>query len=202
MVTRHEFNRRAGAIEELVHRLESAGDEAMRATARALVQALMDLHRIGLDRLMELTNAAGEPGAALIERFSEDDIVKQLLVLHGLHPVELEARVLRAIEKTRPLLASQGGQIDRVAVDETGAVTVTLRVEGQAKGCGSPASTLRAAVQDAIAETAPDAESVTVDVSESMPVVAAFVPIANVQRRGREESIGASAIKEGSVAHP
>jgi Fe-S cluster biogenesis protein NfuA len=201
-VNRHEFDRRAGAIEELVRKLESAGDAGVRATARELVQALLDVHSAGLERVMELIDQAGEPGAALIARLAEDDIVKHLLVLHGLHPVDLEARVQQAVEAARPSLRSKGGHVERVVVDEAGTVAVTLRVEGGNHGCGSPSATLEAAVQDAIYTSAPDVASLIVEVASAEPVVAAFVPIGSLRRRHPDGSIAASSDEEKSVAHP
>jgi Fe-S cluster biogenesis protein NfuA len=204
MVKRNELDRRARAIEDLVRKLESAGDAGLRATARELVQALMELHGAGLERVMELTDQAGEPGAALIERFARDDIIKHLLVLHGLHPLDLQSRVQQAIDDAGPSLRSQGGHIERVVVDETGTVTVTLRVEGSTHGCGSPSATLKTAVQDAIYGNAPDVSSLIVEMSpsEPEPAAAAFVPIGSVRRRNPDGSIAARSNAEKTGAHP
>ncbi len=202
MVKREEFDQRARAIEELVRKLESAGDASLRATARELVQALMELHRAGLERALELVDEAGEPGAVLIDRLGEDEIVKHLLVLHGLHPLDLPARVHQAIEATRPSLQSKGGHIDEVVVGETGTVKVTLRVEGgSAHGCGSPVPALKTIVENAIYETAPDVVSLVVDVKAENAEPAAFVPIGSIRRRDAEGAV-APLGREGSAVSP
>jgi Fe-S cluster biogenesis protein NfuA len=182
MARRQELDQRAGRIEELVRTLESAGDAGLRATARELVQALMALHRAGLERALELIAQTGDQGAALIDRLGEDDSVKHLLVLHGLHPLDCPARVHRAIERARPALESHGGVVEQVVVGETDAVHVTLRAEGGGThGCGSPAATLKTIVEEAIYEAAPDVTSLVVDVTSERPR-SAFVPIASLRR--------------------
>jgi hypothetical protein len=101
MARRQELDQRARRIEELVRTLESAGDAGLRATARELVQALMELHRAGLERALEMVAQMGDQGAALIDRLGEDDSVKHLLVLHGLHPLDCPARVPRVAWRRR-----------------------------------------------------------------------------------------------------
>jgi Fe-S cluster biogenesis protein NfuA len=187
-------------IEELIRKLESSADAGLRATARELVQALMELHRAGLERALELVDQTGEPGRVLIDRLAEDEIVRHLLVLHGLHPLDLEARVHQAIENTRRMLRSHGGEIEGVVVDVSGGVHVTLRVEGGTQGCGSPAETLRTAVADAIYENAPDATNLAVDVRTEAPAVSAFVPISSLRRRPADP-LPDSSPAERSVAH-
>jgi len=180
---------RASTIEESVRKLEAAEDRPLQAIARELVRALMDLHRDGLERVMEQARQAGPPGLALIDRLCDDEVVRHLLVLHDLHPQNLDQRVHEAVEKIRPGVTAKGGTIERVAVGDAGGVTVTLRVVDGGSGCGSPAATLDAVVREAIYEVAPDAVSVVVDVLE--PSSAAFVPIASIRRRPTNESIGA-----------
>jgi hypothetical protein len=181
-MTRHDFDRRAGVIEGLVRTLESAGDPSVRSTARQLVQALMDLHGAGLQRVMELTDRAGATGASLIERFADDPIVKHLLILHGLHPRTLESRVREAVETVGPSLQAKGAVVDRFDVDDDGGAAVWLRVEARTQGHASPPATFETIVSDAIYEAAPDATSLTVHVPEPI----AFVPIGNVLRRSDE----------------
>jgi len=202
MDPRRELDRRTHAIEALVHTLESAGDSSLRATARELVQALMELHRAGLERTLELVHQTGEPGRILIDRLGEDHIVKHLLVLHGLHPLDLRERVDRALEKARPALESRGGDIERVTVDTDGAVAIVVAVEGAvATGCGSTGAAIKTAIEDAIYESAPDALSLTIDVRAGGAAEAAFVPLAKLQRR-RPDGVVASSDPERSVAHP
>ena len=57
--------------------------------ARELVQAITDLYGEGLARIVAMTPDPRE--------LARDELVAQLLVLHGLHPVPLEDRVRRAL---------------------------------------------------------------------------------------------------------
>src|SRR6516225_8015160 len=86
-------------IDELVRRIEQIPDREVRETATELIQSILTLHGAGLDRILELSAAAGEPGCALIRRFANDPLVSNLLVLHDLHPEDLETRVRQALAK-------------------------------------------------------------------------------------------------------
>jgi Fe-S cluster biogenesis protein NfuA len=178
MTSRNDAEQRARTIDELVRRLESQGDPGLRATARELVQAILEFHAAGLTRVMELVDDAGAPGADLIDRFGQDELVKPLLLLHGLHPVTLQARVFQALEQTRPLLRSHGGDVECIGVDDG---VVTLRLESH--GCGSSNGTLKAALEDALRDAAPDMTRLIVEgATEPPPGAVAFVPVGELRR--------------------
>ncbi len=173
-------------IEELVARLEAAPDASLRADALALVQLLLDLHRQGLARILELAgklepagqNGTGHNGAAangsgggsgLIQRFGADACVAPLLMLHDLHPVDLSTRVEQALEKVRPLLRSHGGDVELTGLEDG--------LEGSCHGCPSSTQTLRNAIEEAMFEFAPDIARLEVaGVVEERPV-SGFVPL-------------------------
>ncbi len=48
------------SIEALVHQIEKATDPALTATAKELVQLLMELHGAGLERMLEIVNRDGD----------------------------------------------------------------------------------------------------------------------------------------------
>jgi len=48
MTAPREFSRRSERIEELVTRIESSGDPAMRAVASELLQGVVELHGVAL----------------------------------------------------------------------------------------------------------------------------------------------------------
>jgi Fe-S cluster biogenesis protein NfuA len=80
-------------------------------------------------------------------------MVASMLLLHGLHPDDLETRVLRGIEKVRPYLQSHGGDVELAGVRD-GVVRLILR--GTCGSCPSSSLTLKNAVEDALFEAAPD----------------------------------------------
>ena len=168
-------------IEELVETIESLPDPATRASALALVQALMDFHAEALDRLMELVSAQGETGYAIFDKFSEDKLVSNLLLVYGLHPLTLDERVTQALEKVRPHLHSHGGNVELLAIDEG---VVRLRLHGSCKGCPSSAETLKLAIEAAIYEAAPDVVSIEAEGALETTSTAAFVQIAKAGGNG------------------
>src|SRR5579872_3259993 len=107
-----ELQQRLGSIEELLRKIESAADPSLRANVQELVELVMSLHGAGLERMLDLIHATGEPGEAIIRKLGGDELVASLLVLHGLHPLTLEARVLQALEKVRLRLRPLGGEVE------------------------------------------------------------------------------------------
>jgi Fe-S cluster biogenesis protein NfuA len=168
-----EVRERIGRIEELIQDLESAHDPTLRATAQELVQAIMDLHGSALERMVALLRGSGAAGESTLEQFGRDELVRNLLLLYDLHPQELEARVLDALERTRPYLRSHGGNVELVSVD--GGTRVRLKLLGSCHGCPSSSLTLKTAVEQAIREAAPEITAIVVDgeqADESTPLVA------------------------------
>ncbi len=149
---RGEFRLQTERVEKLAARLESAGDPEIRATALDLVQSVVELHGAALQRLVDslLQTPAGEQ--ALSDAL-QNDLVASMLLLHNLHPDDIETRVLRGIEKARPYLKSHGGDVELAAVRDG---IVHLRLHGTCGSCPSSSITLKNAVEDALFEVAPD----------------------------------------------
>src|SRR5689334_21922028 len=86
-------------IEALLEGLAQT-DSGSRATAEELVRLLMQLYGASLGRVVAILREAGTEAA--ITRLAEDKLVGSLLLLHGLHPSDLETRVregLRRLER-------------------------------------------------------------------------------------------------------
>jgi len=75
------------------------------------------------------------------------------LVVHDLHPLDLETRVARALERVRPYLGSHGGDVKLLGVEDG---VVLLRLEGSCQGCPSSTVTMKLAIEKAIEEAAPE----------------------------------------------
>jgi Fe-S cluster biogenesis protein NfuA len=141
-------------IEALLEQLEHS-DEAME-----LVQALVDLYGEGLGRIV-----AHDPG--VMTALAGDEVVSHLLLLHELHPVPLEERVVGALEELRPYMDSHGGGVELLGVEDS---VVRLRLEGTCNGCPSSTATLKGAIEDAIHKAAPEVEDVVAEgVAEPAP---------------------------------
>ncbi len=177
MTDNQEFRDQIARIEGLIGSIESAADPALRASAKNLVQSVMDLHAGAIDRILEIVSKAGEPGAALLDALAKDELVSSVLVLYDLHPDSFETRVHRGIEKARQALARRGAGLEVLAVE---AMTVRLKIDSGGHSCGSTLSDLEKLVREALLATAPDAVEVIIEMPADRPA-STFVPLASLQ---------------------
>jgi Fe-S cluster biogenesis protein NfuA len=164
-------------IEELVHEIETLPDAKSRETAAEMVQLLMEFYGQGLARMLAI---AGSAEAPVVDSYGQDPLVSQILMLHGLHPVDLPARIEKALEKVRPLLHSHGGDVELLGIENG---LVRLRLEGSCHGCPSSTMTLKNAIQEAIYEFAPDVGGLDVAGLAGPSPPAGFVPLEAVALR-------------------
>jgi len=146
-------------IEALLDASHASPDKRAHERATELVRLLTDLYGTGLTRIVELV---GEGAPELLGQLTADELVGSLLLVHGLHPDGLAARVEVALESVRPLLAAHGGDVELLDIDEDVAA-VRLRLLGSCDGCPSSASTLQHAVEVAILAAAPEVRIIDVD---------------------------------------
>ena len=152
-------------IEELIAALDSISDPAAREPARALLEVVLELHALGLAR-MTATIAAADGGAALLRRLSEDEATRGILLLHGLHPETVEARVGSAVEALRPRFAALGLGLKLVA---NTAKLARVRVRWISAGPSQiDAVALRGELEAAIIEAAPDLGVLEIDGLDEM----------------------------------
>jgi Fe-S cluster biogenesis protein NfuA len=159
-------------IEQLLDELEATADRRTFERAEELLRLITELYGSGLARVLELI---GADAPAMIERLAADELVSSLLVVHGLHPDGVPARVEQALESVRPFLAQHGGDVELLDIDET-AGAVLLRLLGSCDGCPSSAVTLQSAVERAIVEAAPEIQRIDVEPPADQPgIPVAFV---------------------------
>ncbi|HXO60733.1 MAG TPA: NifU family protein [Candidatus Acidoferrales bacterium] len=179
MPKQKEVESQIESIDKMVRALEDAKDPVLRANAKDLVQALMALHGACLERMLEVVGHSAESGKSIIDTFARDGVVKSVLLLYGLHPVDVKTRVLEALEKMRPSMRLHAGTVSFVGIDQVG--MVTLRMEGKSEGCGSSASALKQAVEQAIYDSAPDISGIIMEgFVEKASTIAGFVPLASL----------------------
>jgi Fe-S cluster biogenesis protein NfuA/nitrite reductase/ring-hydroxylating ferredoxin subunit len=182
---------RVAKMETLLGEIEALKDPNARSKAAEVVQVLLELYGEGLARMME-TIAEGEEGERAFEAFAEDELVSHLLLLHGLHPLDLETRVVKALEEVRPYLKSHGGNVEFLGVE--GGVA-RLRMQGSCSGCPSSTMTLKLAIEEAIQKTAPDIEGIEAEgVAEEPKPVPTIVagPTLRRKEKKRPEENGAA----------
>jgi Fe-S cluster biogenesis protein NfuA/nitrite reductase/ring-hydroxylating ferredoxin subunit len=155
-------------VEALLAEIDALADAATRRKAEELVRLLVALYGAGLARLLEVI-AQSPDGDPLLERLAADHLVGALLIVHGLHPIETEARVRGALDRVRPYLASHGGNVELVSVQNG---VVHLRLEGTCHGCPSSQVTMKLAVERAIEEAAPEIDRIEVEgLAEAAPAL-------------------------------
>lgn len=150
-------------IELLLDELRSSLHQREWERVEEAVGLVTSLYGGGLERVLELV--ADDD----VERFLADDLVGSLLILHGLHPLDLEARVHAALDSVRPYMDSHGGAVEVLGIDEDEGV-LHLRMLGSCDGCPSSSVTLQHAVKQALEESAP--EIVHIMVVDDAPVPA------------------------------
>ena len=154
--------RQVGArVEELLGILASEGGETTARAAEELVRLLLGLYGDGLSHIMAALRAEGPAGAAILDRLLEDPLVESLVLLHDLHPLDVDQRIQRALDQVRPYLGSHAGGVTYLGVTQEG--VAQLRLEGSCDGCPSSTVTVQLAIKGAIEDAAPEVTEVVVE---------------------------------------
>ncbi|GAB2691213.1 hypothetical protein [Kitasatospora kifunensis] len=127
-------------VQQLLDKLAEAGQGE---AAEELVRTLMDFYGVGLARMAALlpTEALG------------DELAAGLLVLHDLHPEDVETRIERA-------LAAVPGWAVRNFDADTGVLTLRQIDGGGGGGCGCGSAQDERRIEEALACFAPELSAV------------------------------------------
>jgi Fe-S cluster biogenesis protein NfuA len=178
--------RRVGdRIEEILGLLRS-GDAAGAAAAEELVGLLVGLYGDGLGHIVATLRDAGPAGAELLAEMTEDPLVESLLLLHDLHPLDVDTRIQRALDRVRPYLGSHAGGVEYLGLTEQG--TARLRLEGSCHGCPSSTVTVRLAIEDAVKDAAPEVGQVAVEGMTDPPPASPV--LLQIGRRPADSQVG------------
>lgn len=173
----HVYQHPAARIESLLQEIAGFPDPQARATAEELIRTLLEVYGEGLARLLEITAGSEASGLALIDTFASDELLSSLFLLHGLHPLDIEARILQALDEVRPYLKSHGGNVEFIKVEDG---IASLRLQGSCNGCSASTVTLKSTIEEAVYKAAPDLEGLEVEgVAEPPPrqsIPMTFVP--------------------------
>jgi Fe-S cluster biogenesis protein NfuA/nitrite reductase/ring-hydroxylating ferredoxin subunit len=148
-----DFNAQGQRIQELTERIEALPDPAARALMQECMQTVLGFYGHGLERILEVVHDAEMAGRPAFGALVDDPAVRGLLLIHGLHPLDLETRLRQALDKVRPYMESHGGNVELVSLENDYA---RLRLEGHCKTCPSSTVTLDLAVRQAIEDACPD----------------------------------------------
>lgn len=147
-------------IAELIAALENLTDTEGRDCAKQLMQEILDVHGAGLSRILDIVIDSNGAGQAILETLAYDDSVSALLLLHGLHPHDLVARVRQAVDGLRGLFGVQGIRIELGDVTEE---SVQLRLEGKWQGKKISPAKIRSDIEEAIFALAPEVAAVEIE---------------------------------------
>jgi len=147
------MNQAGSRIQQLVEQLETALDPAARAMFQECMESVLNFYGHGLRRVLQIASKPGENGRSVYDAIVQDTIVRSLLLIHDLHPSDLETRLREALNRVRPYLESHGGNVELVGLEGDFA---RLRLQGTCKGCASSTVTLELAIKNAIEEACPE----------------------------------------------
>jgi Fe-S cluster biogenesis protein NfuA/nitrite reductase/ring-hydroxylating ferredoxin subunit len=160
----------------------AAGGPVARNRAEDLVRQVTELYGAGLERILQLLEGQGVLTAKTLEALTADRLVAGLLLIHGLHPLDLPARVAGALDSVRPYLGSHGGDVELLGISAEG--VVRLRLLGSCHGCPSSSVTLKLAVEDAIETAAPEVTAIEVEeAAPAAPAAPALIPVGALRSR-------------------
>lgn len=143
-------------IEALVREFGAQHDPAIREKAEELVRLLMELYGAGLNRMLEIVDASDNVATeSLFDRFASDALISNLLVLHGLHPHNLETRMRRALDRVETAFGQKSGWIQLVEVRDGVAF---VRVNAPSRVAG-----IRGAIDRALSDAAPELSFVDIE---------------------------------------
>jgi Fe-S cluster biogenesis protein NfuA len=126
----------------------------------------MDLHGAAFEKALEIIAETREPGMSIIDRLGRDSLVSSVLILYGLHPEDLESRVVKAVDRVRHQLRKQGCEVELLGVNDG---AIRMRVETGSHTCGSTAKTVQATLEAAMYDAAPDLTSLVIEGLEEKP---------------------------------
>ena len=159
--------RTAGArVEELLDSLRSGGMGPAAQAAEELVSLLVGLYGDGLAAITEVLADGGPAGRELLGRLADDPRVEGLLLLHDLHPLDVDARIQRALDRVRPYLGSHAGGVQYLGVHDG---VARLLLEGSCNGCASSTVTVELAIRGAVEDAAPEVTQVVVEGMTATP---------------------------------
>ena len=164
-------------VEALLAELRARAGPEAGDVAEELVGCLIELYGAGLSAIVAVLGADPEAGPRLLAALAGDPLVESLLLVHDLHPLDADARINRALDQVRPRLGPHAGAIEYLGLDDQGVAGLRLTAGGH--GCGASPSTIRQAVEEAVAEAAPEVTGVRVE----EVAAAAEVPLLQITRR-------------------
>ena len=183
------------ALEALAHDWPAE----QRNAAQARGEAIDALNAAAFRRLIRSLQAVPGMSAALREA-AGDEIVYAVLRRHGILKPSLFEKIDQALDEIRPSLASHGGDVELVAVEET---SVVVKFLGACDGCPASALTFYSGVKKTIQDKFPHITEVkqtkglsSANCQSGQSDVDHTSPFANFQKADWTPTIAFSAIQD------
>jgi hypothetical protein len=171
---RGDARERVAAVGRRLEQLERSGLPGERERSRELVHDLLEAHRLAIARILErVAGTSGGPDLPL--RLCDDAEIAAILMLHGLHPLDLQTRVRQTVAALVPRLAAQQADLELLELDACGRVRLRLEHRGQRS------ASLREQVEEEFARRAADAAELDID-----EVVAVTISLERLRRPAPE----------------
>jgi Fe-S cluster biogenesis protein NfuA len=167
MAAGHDARKAGERVEALLAELGSQAGPEVAATAEELVSCLVELYGEGLAAIVAIVGEDTEAGPRLLTKLAADPLVESLLLLHDLHPLPIADRVRKAINAVMPQLGAHAGQAEFAGLDEAGVVHIRLELSDH--GRQAHAGAVQEAIEQAVADVAPDAAGVSFEVVTAAP---------------------------------
>ena len=151
-------------VEALLAQLRQQGGDQAAATGDELVRLLVEFYGAGLERIVEIV---ADDRRELLDVLADDPLIESQLILHGLHPVGVDERIERALDRVRPYLGSHAGGVAYLGVDDGG--VAHLRLDGSCNGCPSSTVTVRMTIEEAVLSAAPEVAGIEVEGQTEKP---------------------------------
>ncbi|MBV8377847.1 MAG: NifU family protein [Verrucomicrobia bacterium] len=164
------MNLHGARIQQLLEQIEAIPAASTRELIHDFMEATLAFYGQGLARILQLVDESGPEYQKVYQHLINDKVVRGLLLIHDLHPADLQTRLREALDHVRPYLQSHGGNVELISL--TGQ-TARLRLQGTCKSCASSAVTLELAIRNAIEEACPDLAGFEVEGSAEKEVPAA-----------------------------
>jgi Fe-S cluster biogenesis protein NfuA/nitrite reductase/ring-hydroxylating ferredoxin subunit len=154
------MNSHGARIQLLLGQIEALPTPSTRQLIHEFMEATLAFYGQGLARILQVVSESGPASQNVYQHLIDDKVVRGLLLIHDLHPADLETRLRDALDHVRPYLQSHGGNVELISLTGQSA---SLRLQGTCKSCASSAVTLELAIRSAIEEACPDLVGFEVD---------------------------------------
>jgi len=144
---------RTKRIQEIIEQIEAFPNPAARTLMHECLQSVLGMYGEGLGHVVTTLEQDGMAGKKILSQLLGNSLLRSLLLIHGLHPQDLETRLKEALDKVRPYMQSHGGNVEIISLEGE---VARLRLIGACKTCPSSRITLELAVRKAIEEACPD----------------------------------------------